>query len=304
MTARLRISIVTPSYNQVPFLKECLLSVKEQSCPAIEQIVMDGGSTDGSAELLRDFSARPGWPHLRWFSECDRGQSDALNKAFRMANGDIIGWLNSDDFYLQGCFASVVEHFQRHPDIDVLYGDYFWTDLDRNPLQLRREIGFSKFVLSHGHVNYIQSSGAVFLSRRIIDEGHFLDEGYQYAMDYEYFLRLASCGYKFCHISAILCGFRWHPQSKTSAHTDKQFVEHEKARHANLMRQRKPTVFGESRIGLACLRGLADGRRWAEKALRGYYFSQYFPGRIVKSIGPLHFEPSYGGSTRANDSSS
>src|ERR1700756_3819113 len=93
----LKISIVTPSFNQASFLKEALESVARQNYPAVEHIVVDGGSTDGSVELLKAYSGRNGWAHLRWISEPDEGQSDALNKGFKMASGEIIGWLNSDD---------------------------------------------------------------------------------------------------------------------------------------------------------------------------------------------------------------
>ncbi|HEV2197416.1 MAG TPA: glycosyltransferase family 2 protein [Candidatus Acidoferrum sp.] len=284
MSDALRISVVTPSYNQCRYLEDCLRSVKEQSYPAAEHIVVDGGSTDCSVEMLREYSARPGWSHLRWVSERDRGQSDALNKGFRMTTGDVIGWLNSDDFYLALCFERIVKAFRQRPGTDVLYGDYFWTDGEGKPIQLRREIAFSRFVLSHTHVNYVQSSGAVFLSRRIIDDGYFLNEGYHYAMDYEFFLRLASAGYQFRRAPEVLCGFRWHEQSKTGAQANKQFEEHEKARRENLARAGRLNGLRGSRFGLTLLRYLADVRRWGEKAVRGHYFTQFQPKAISKCL--------------------
>ncbi len=99
-----RISIVTPSYNQAPFIEEALQSVKDQNYPSLEHIVIDGASTDSTVSILEKYSQTPGWQHLRWVSERDQGQSDALNKGFRMAKGDIIGWLNSDDRYRPFCF--------------------------------------------------------------------------------------------------------------------------------------------------------------------------------------------------------
>ena len=276
----LKISIVSPSFNQAKFLENCLLSVKEQNYPNVEHIVVDGGSSDGSVEILRWYSGLPGWSHLRWISEPDRGQSDALNKGFRMAKGDVIGWLNSDDFYLQGCFQRVAEAFEERPGTDVLYGDYIWTDENGRPTQIRREIAFSRFVLLHSHVSYINSSGALFLLRRFIEDGCLLNEDYHYAMDYEFYLRLANAGYCFCHVPNLLSGFRWHGSSKSTAQTKCQAVEYEKARieHLRITGRLRPGATG--RFALAFLRAVASGRRWSEKASRGYYFTQFFPARV------------------------
>src|SRR6266481_7579947 len=109
-----KISIVTPTFNQAAFIEEALLSVKEQHYENVEHIVIDGASTDGTVELLRRYCGQPGWEHLRWISEPDRGQSDALNKGCQLITGDIVGWLNSDDRYRPRCFAEVVEAFNKN----------------------------------------------------------------------------------------------------------------------------------------------------------------------------------------------
>src|SRR4051812_3023478 len=111
-----RISIVTPSFNQRAFLMEALESVRQQNHGNVEHLVFDGGSTDGSVELLQECSRRPEWAHLKWVSERDGGQSDALNKGFRMASGDLVGWLNSDDRYRPGCFDLVKKAEASAPD--------------------------------------------------------------------------------------------------------------------------------------------------------------------------------------------
>jgi glycosyltransferase involved in cell wall biosynthesis len=110
------ISIITPSYNQGAFIEQTIRSVLLQDYPRVQHIVVDGGSTDGTLEVLRHY------PHLEWLSEPDRGQADALNKGLRLAKGDIIGWINSDDYYVPAVFASVARHFETR-DADWLVGN-------------------------------------------------------------------------------------------------------------------------------------------------------------------------------------
>jgi glycosyltransferase involved in cell wall biosynthesis len=276
----LKISVVTPSYNQAKFVEECLLSVKQQNYPAIEHIVVDGASNDGTLGILKRYSSQPGWEHLRWVSELDGGQSEALNKGFRMAKGDVIGWLNSDDFYLPKCFENIVRAYQQHPNTHLLYGDFLWTDEEGIPFQIRREIAFSKFALLHNHMCYVPSSGALFFTRQIIEDGNTLNPAYHYAMDYDFFLRLACRGYRFRHIPVLLSGLRLHGECKSSAHAKKMLAEHENVRSeylagTGLFRAGRPTQFE-----LIFSRLLAHGRRWGEKALRGYYFTQFHPNRF------------------------
>ena len=166
----LSLSIITPSYNQGKFIEECLLSVKQQNYPALEHIVIDGGSTDGTLEILKQYSRQSGWGHLKWIWEPDRGQSDALNKGFRLATGDVIGWLNSDDIYLPGSFQAIANAFQERQSVDLIYGDYLMIDEAGKLLQTRREVSFSRFILRHTHVNFVQSSSSLFFLRRVVDE--------------------------------------------------------------------------------------------------------------------------------------
>jgi glycosyltransferase involved in cell wall biosynthesis len=265
------ISIVTPSYNQESFIEETLLSVKNQNHPSVEHLVIDGASTDGTVEILKHYSSQPGWQHLRWISEPDQGQSDALNKGFRMATGGIVGWLNSDDRYRPGCFNSVVDGFSQMPDTDILYGDYTWIDGTGNCLQIRKEIEFSLFVLIHHRVLYIPST-ATFFRRLVFEQGNFIDPRYEYAMDYEFFVRLAFSGYRFRHIGKLLADFRWHDQSKTMKTAERQFAEHDEIveKYSPILSKMRTRGFP-----LRLVRGgaqiLAAARRYSEKALRGYY---------------------------------
>jgi glycosyltransferase involved in cell wall biosynthesis len=111
------ISIVTPSFNAAAYLEDAILSVSRQGRVAVEHIVTDAVSTDGTLEILRQY------PHLRWISEPDRGQSDAINKGFLLAKGELVGWLNADDYYLPGALEAIANAAAAHPEADVIYGD-------------------------------------------------------------------------------------------------------------------------------------------------------------------------------------
>lgn len=274
----LKISIVTPSYNQAKFLGDALRSVKEQSYPAFEHIVMDGASTDGSVDILRSYSSRPGWEHLRWKSEPDRGQSDALNKGFRVATGDIVGWLNSDDRYRPACFRTMVNAFGDHPEADVLYGDYTYIDETGRVCRIRREIEFNRFILLYLHMLYVPTPSSFFRCR-VFDEGNWIDTQFHYAMDYEFILRLALHGYSFRHIPALVADFRLHPESKTGAHADKQRAEHNAIglMYSDRLQRIRPPLL--RRPVREALRLAARAMRYREKFLRGYYLEQFRPSR-------------------------
>jgi len=262
-----KISIVTPSFNQGAFIEETIVSVLNQQYANFEHIVIDGGSTDQTLDILRKY------PHLRWVSEPDRGQSDALNKGFQRATGHIIGWLNSDDYYLPQCFQNIAEKFLTDPTTDVLHGNYRWIDKDGKLLQRRRELHFDMFMLKYLHMLYIPTT-ATFFHHRIFDEANFLDIEYGYAMDYEFFLRLAMKGYRFAHVDAFLADFRWHSQSKTESASHKQLAEQNKAlfEYDPLLRTLPPVVCGSAKT---LLTGVARTKRVVLKAMKGYYRDQW-----------------------------
>jgi glycosyltransferase involved in cell wall biosynthesis len=280
----LKLSIVTPSYNQGKYIEECLLSVKRQAYPAIEHIVIDGGSTDSTVEILKRYSSQPGWEHLMWISEPDGGQSDALNKGFRRATGDIIGWLNSDDLYSEGCIDIVANFFNCYRQVDVAYGDYTWIDEKGRILQVRREIEFSHFLLLYNRICFIQSSAALFMTRRIFDEGNFLDPKLHYSMDYEFYLRLASKGYSFKRIPNILGDFRWHNESKTCTNAHRQCEEIEWARGVYSPALSRVRGYWCRAIVLVALKSVATFLRWSKKGIRGYYFQQFRPAPASNRI--------------------
>jgi carbamoyltransferase len=177
------VSVLTPSYNQGRFLPDCLRSVREQSYPRIEHIVMDGGSTDDTLDVLRRAGAS-----IQWESRLDNGQAEALNRAFRRSSGDIIGWVNSDDAYYQpSVVAGVVEAFVKHPDVDVVYGHAALVNDGGLLLQLIRVPTFSVWLMQFVSV-IIQPTAFI---RRSALKDTLVDETYDYSMDRELWLRMA-----------------------------------------------------------------------------------------------------------------
>lgn len=274
MSQALSLSIVTPSFNQGKFIGEALLSVKDQQYANMEHLVIDGGSSDETTQILRHYSDEERWKHLHWLSEPDRGQSHALNKGFARAKGDIIGWLNSDDRYRPDCFNYVARVFRGHPEVDVVYGDYTWIDEDGHTSRIRREIEFSRFILLYHRVLYIPTT-ATFFRRRVFDEGNHLDENLHYALDFEFFLRLAARGYRFLHVPSILGDFRFQRDSKTCSAPEKQLAEKDLVMqlYSPLLRQLQAPV--PRRAMLVLLRSSAAALRYSEKLMRGYYFDRF-----------------------------
>lgn len=151
-----------------------------QDYPAIEHIIIDGASTDGTQEVFHQY------PHLKWVSEPDRGQSDALNKGFRLSQGEIIGWLNADDTYRPRAISQAVEYFQAHPDVDLVYTDVQVIDENDQPLRLAKAEPFSlpKLLIS----NFVKQP-TVFMRKRVLDTLGGVKENLHYVMDHEFWLR-------------------------------------------------------------------------------------------------------------------
>jgi glycosyltransferase involved in cell wall biosynthesis len=218
----MKFSIVTPNYGYGRFLKKNLQSVLEQtSSPdvSIEHIVIDGGSTDDSVSILKDWAdfaaaqpaAKDGRYSFSFVSEPDDGQTDAINKGLRRATGDVVAWLNADEWYLPGKLALVAAAFAKYPKTDFLYGEPLFVDKDGNPIRIRRAHRFSKFVL-YGCCCYIASC-ASFWRRRVLDAGHYLDPSYKVIMDGEYYCRLSKAGYRFRFLPATVAAFAFHDEN-------------------------------------------------------------------------------------------
>ena len=178
------VSIITPSFNQGRFLETTIRSVLAQDYPRIEYIVIDGGSTDGSQEIIRRYENRL----ASWASERDRGQADAINKGLRQATGDLVAWLNSDDVYLPGTVRAAVETAARNPDCGMVYGDGLMVDEALRLLDPHRYRTLSALDLLSFEV-LLQPT--VFMRRQILEEVGYLNEGYHLILDHELWLRIA-----------------------------------------------------------------------------------------------------------------
>jgi glycosyltransferase involved in cell wall biosynthesis len=204
------VSVVSPSYNQGRFIEETLLSVKNQDYLNIEHIVVDGGSTDSTLEILKKYE---GTYNLRWLSESDKGQSDGVNKGFRMSKGEIIGWLNSDDVYFsRDVISYVVNKFLELKDTGVIYGNS--VDIDEDSLILKTRYPTSRFSYKLLLLGDFIIQPSTFFRRAVVQE-HELDISIDLPMDYEYWLRLAKNGVRFKHVNKILAAYRRHSATKT-----------------------------------------------------------------------------------------
>lgn len=282
----MKISIVTPSLNQGRYLRDALESVRAQEHSCVEHLVLDGGSNDGTIEVLKSYGSRTEWRHLSWRSGPDGGQSEALNRGFEEVAGDIVGWLNSDDRYRAGCFAHVVKAFAENSDVDIVYGDFTVISQEGIMLQVRREIDFSRFILLYHRVSYIPTP-STFFRRRVFDDGNRLQPSLHYAMDYEFFLRLATAGYKIKHIPHVLSDYRLHPESKSCSGELEQAREKRQIMVSFSRISRLPGSPLLRGAAFAAMQSLACVMRYSEKMLRGYYFNRPVPeGGVTGAIPP------------------
>lgn len=204
-----RVSIVTPSLNQGAFIADTISSVLAQDYPGIEYLVVDGGSTDRTLDILRSFGDQ-----VAWVSETDGGQSDAINKGWRMTGGEIVAWLNADDLYRPGAISKVMSFFCEHPDIDLVYGDCDYLNEQGQVVgrhQARSAMGAD---LLRSSVSII-SQPTAFLRRRVLQTVGLLDETLDCVMDFELFLRVAS-RHQIGYLPECLAAFRVHAGAKSS----------------------------------------------------------------------------------------
>jgi glycosyltransferase involved in cell wall biosynthesis len=200
-----KISIVTPSLNQAQYIEEAIISVLAQEYAHFEHIIIDGGSTDGTIEILKKYS------HLTWISEQDNGQSDAINKGLARISGDIVGWLNCDDFYLPGTFIKVADELSaEYPD--AIYSNSRYVDESGNITAEQITQSASKWMSLFRC--YIPSE-TFFFKRSILRDKILIDPGFHICMDMEFFAHILYKGYKVKKVNDFFAHFRWHSSNKS-----------------------------------------------------------------------------------------
>ena len=218
------VSVVTPSFNQAEYLEETIQSVLGQSYPNIEYIVMDGGSTDGSVEIIKKYTDKI----AHWFSEPDAGQTDAINKGFAIARGEIMAWINSDDTYLPNAVADVVAFLSQHPSIGLVYGDANFIDASSKVIGKFNALQTNYARLKRGGV-YIPQQAAFWRADLWRQVGP-LDPDFYFAMDYDLWVRLARVS-EIRYIPKLWANFRLHEGAKTITADDRCWPEMLKVHH-------------------------------------------------------------------------
>ena len=216
------VSIVTPSLNQAEFIEETIASVLGQDYPNLEYMVVDGGSRDGTLEILRRHEGR-----LRWTSGPDDGQSDAINRGFAATSGEIIAWLNADDRYLPGAIGRAVEAFMHDPTLDLVYGQAFWIDRagrSLGPFRYGEPWDIHDLV---NRTNFVQQPAA-FFRRAAFDAVGGLDVDLHYVMDYDLWIRLGSGGGHARFLPEVMADVRMHAGTKTASGGLTRFLEMER----------------------------------------------------------------------------
>lgn len=276
------VSVLTPSFQQGRFLPDCLRSVALQTYPRIEHVVYDGGSTDGSLEVLAAAEAS-----VRWTSEPDRGQADAVNKAYAASTGEIVGWLNSDDgYFATDTVERVVAAFEEHPDAAVVYGDTAVVDESGLILRHARARWSMRRVLPL--MSPIGQPSAFFRRSALGPDELPLRADLQRRLDYELWLRLRSRGARFVHLPRVLAVDRDQPERKVRG-TEDLFV----AETEGLIREYGPIVrhrpFERVRGLFWRLFGVAPVLTWEQR------YEPAFPWRVdsrsrrlLRQVASLH----------------
>jgi glycosyltransferase involved in cell wall biosynthesis len=256
------VSIITPSFNQSQYLEVAIRSVLNQDYPHIEYIVMDGGSTDGSVDILKKYDTQLDY----WRSESDQGQADAINQGLGMAKGEIVAWINSDDAYMPGAISEAVRALEQFPRAGMVYGDGIMVGSE---LEVLDKHFYPQLDLVDLLSFDVLLQPAVFMRKYVLDEVGYLDPIYNLILDHELWVRIAS-RYPIKHVSSFWALERTHHQAKTIALSE-QFVSEaermiQRAEESDFLGQ----VVAENRrrvyagLGVFSARRLIDAKRHRE----------------------------------------
>ncbi len=202
------ISIITPSFNQAAYLEQTILSVLQQDHPRIEYIVIDGASTDTSVDIIRKYESKLSY----WVSEKDHGQAEAINKGFARAAGEIIAWLNSDDYYLTGAVSSAVRIFEENPDVVLVYGNMLAVDEHGVTFNT---LNYKQLTLEDLLCFQIIGQPAVFMRRSALEDLK-LDSTFHFLLDHYLWIQIARRG-KILHVDQTWAAARYHAEAKNRA---------------------------------------------------------------------------------------
>lgn len=274
------VSIVTPSYNQAMYLEDTLSSVIYQDYPRIEYIVIDGGSTDGSQEIIHRYTDRLAY----WMSESDRGQADAINKGLRRTTGDIVAWLNSDDLYMAGAVGEAVEALEANPQAGMVYADGLMVDAEGRLLDKHRYRGYNVLDLFCWNV-LLQPT--VFMRRSALEAVGLLGEEYHLVLDHELWIRIA-VQFPIVHVPSFWAVERSHADAKTVVQAADWVEEAERflaqaeasEQFAPLLRSRRRLV--QAGLDAFAARRLIDAGQYPEAVRRLAYAFRYHPGVVAR----------------------
>jgi glycosyltransferase involved in cell wall biosynthesis len=247
------ISIVTPSYNMLPYLKCCAASIADQNDAHIEHIVVDAKSTDGTVDWLSAQSK------IRYISEPDNGMYDAVNKGLILASGDILAYLNCDEQYLPGTLSFVKEYFDTHPDVDVLFGDFLAVDPDGSLVSYRKAFQPRRYYIQATHLYVFTCT--MFFRRKLIEEGMQFDKVYRDIADSLFVVDLLRKGYKVRHIKHYMSVFTMTGNNRFISEGPTEDIKRMDSERGNLFRKIMKHPLNILRV--------------TEKLLHGCYFEKF-----------------------------
>lgn len=210
----MKISIITPSFNSSNFIEKNILSVLNQDYQNFEHLINDNNSTDDTHKILNKYK------HLKTIIEKDEGQSDALNKMLNRLSGDIVGWLNADDFYMTNIFNDIANFFKNNPKIDALYGDYNLVNKDGIQTRKIKTLKYKSSLTPY--ICFIPSTTFFFRSELIKNNNIYFEKKYFYMMDKDFYCKISQKTKKIVKVNKIFANFRIHDQAKTAFNSNKK----------------------------------------------------------------------------------